>query len=68
MRSRKEKREHFTVVFYVDGDCTVETYCEQVYCYSRNAFDNAVKRVKETGADVRNATEIVTFKGWPERG
>lgn len=64
----------FTVIFYIDGEYSVETFVQRVHAESSiAAWDIAVKEAKKEGAtssgrplhsyEWNDATEIVTFDG-----
>lgn len=70
-------KKPYTVIFYIDGDRAMETFVERVRAYtSDGAFVAAVKQAKDSGCSSSgysiadwewdNATEIVTFKGYPD--
>lgn len=67
----RKQGKRFTVIFYIDGDSNVETFCEHVRAAnSGDAFDSAVRKARRehnrVGGDFlpwHNATEICTFAG-----
>jgi hypothetical protein len=68
------KKKPYTVIFYIDGDYSVETFVQHVMANDAgHAFDVAVWQAKRDGGtssgrtlpewEYDNATEIATFDG-----
>lgn len=59
----------YTVIFYVDGDYSVQTYVEHVHADSAAlAWDKAVEAARDRGIGryLEHATEIITLLGHHE--
>lgn len=77
-RRRNMGRRRFTVLFFVDTEHAVETFCEHVRAdTSGEAFEKAKAKARRGGYsnsghgvgahEWENATEIATFDGWQEQ-